>query len=82
LDGHYDDRNTATRTDHRLQCNLGTSGDDQIYLQPHQFGGDREGATGIIQPSIVDDNVLALAESELLQFGQEGLVLCGPSQKN
>src|SRR5262245_42200373 len=35
----------------------------------------------IVQPSIVDDDISALAESEFVQFGQEGLVLCGHGRR-
>src|SRR5262249_90787 len=55
--------------------NLGASGDDQIDLQPHQFSSNRERSAGVVHPSIVDGDISAFAESELLQFGQEGLVL-------
>jgi hypothetical protein len=69
LHGEYDDRNAAARTNDRLQRNFGAGGDDQVHLQPHQFGSDGEGSAGIVDPPIVDDDILALTESELTQLG-------------
>src|SRR5262249_40822029 len=39
---------------------------------------DRERSTRVrvVQPPIVDDDIFAVAESKLVQFSQEGLVLC------
>src|SRR5258705_4319469 len=63
--------------DNRLQRNVGTDGNDQIYLRSHHFDHCDKRSASIIKASIIDSEILALAETKPTQFSQEGLVLNG-----
>src|SRR5262249_39108090 len=75
IDGDYDDGNEAARAHDRLQRRFGPGGDDQIRLRAHQLRCDDEGATRIVQPPIVNGEVLTFAKAEVAQLRTERLIL-------
>src|SRR5262249_26914859 len=75
IDGDYDDGNEAARAHDRLQRRFGPGGDDQIQLRAHQLRCDDEGATRIVQPPIVNGEVLTFAKAEVAQLRTERLIL-------
>src|SRR5262245_61702415 len=54
---------------------FGPGGDDQIRLRAHQLRCDDEGATRIVQPPIVNGEVLTFAKAEVAQLRAERLIL-------
>src|SRR5262249_17798164 len=75
IDGDYDDGNEAARAHDRLQRRFGPGGDDQIRLRAHQLRCDDEGATRVVQPPIVNGEVLTFVKAEVAQLRTERLIL-------
>src|SRR5438067_12302600 len=68
IDRQYDDRNKAAHPHHRLQCDFGAIGPDQIHRRSHQFGSRDECPARVTDPTKFDGEILAFAETQRLQL--------------
>jgi hypothetical protein len=76
VDSNHDDRNGLARRYCRFQGKFRTKSHHQVDVRANQFGRAGEDlGRSFVHPSVLDDHILALGESELAQFSKKDRII-------